>query len=178
MKKLNFVFTVLFSSVLLLGLNACNKDDDNNNYQLGNQDFVTKSSSSNMLEIAAGQLAINQGVEAGVKAFGQHMVNDHGQAATEMSALATKKGWNVPAAMLPEHQEMYNTLKGLSGRAFDQQFAAMMVTSHQKTVALFEQAASKNGVPDGELRAFASGKLPTLKEHLKDAQQLQTDVND
>ncbi|GGH23979.1 DUF4142 domain-containing protein [Mucilaginibacter phyllosphaerae] len=178
MKKLNFVFAMLLGSMLLLGLNACDKDDDHNNYQLGNQDFVTTASSSNMFEIAAGQLAINQGINAGVKVFGQHMVNDHGQTAIEMQTLAANKNWTIPTAMLPEHQEMYDALKVLSGQGFDKQFAAMMVTSHQKTVALFEQAAGKNGVPDGDLRAFASIKLPTLKEHLQDAQELQTNVND
>lgn len=177
MKRLNYVFALLLGSILLLGFNSCSKDDDDNNYNMGNQDFVTKASSSNMLEIASGQLAISQGVNANVKAFGQHMVNDHGQTATEMATLATKKNWNIPSAMLPEHQQMYDALKNLTGTAFDKQFAAMMVTSHQQTIDLFQQAADNNGVPDADLRAFASGKLPTLKEHLQDAQQLQTDVN-
>jgi putative membrane protein len=177
MKKLNYVFAILLGSMLLLGFNSCSKDDDNN-YNMGNQDFVTKASSGNMLEIASGQLAINQGVNANVKAFGQHMVTDHGQTAIEMAALANKKNWTIPSAMLPEHQQMYDALKNLTGAAFDQQFAAMMVTSHQQTIDLFQQAAGNNGVPDADLRAFASGKLPTLKKHLQDAQQLQTDVND
>ena len=178
MKRKNYLFAMLFSSMLLLGLNACDKDDDNTNYQMGSQDFVTRASSSNMLEIASGQLAVNQGVNTEVKAFGQHMVNDHGQTATEMATLATRKGWTVPSAMLPEHQQMYDALKGLTGDAFDKQFAVMMVTSHQQTIDLFEKAASNSGVPDGDLRSFASGKLPTLKAHLQEAQQLQANVND
>jgi putative membrane protein len=177
MKKLNYVFAMLWGSMLLLGFNSCSKDDDNN-YTMGNQDFVTRASSSNMLEIASGQLAINQGVNANVKAFGQHMVTDHGQAAAEMTALATKKSLTVPSTMLPEHQQMYDALKNLTGAAFDKQFSVMMVTSHQQTIDLFQRAAGNNGVPDAELRGFASGKLPTLKEHLQQAQQLQADVND
>jgi putative membrane protein len=178
MKKTHYLFAMLFASMIVLGLSACDKDDDDNNYQMGSQDFVTRASSSNMLEIASGQLAINQGEDANVKAFGQHMVNDHGQATAEMTALVAKKGSTVPTAMLPEHQQMVDTLKSLTGAAFDKQFAVMMVTSHQTTVALFEQAAGNNGVPDNDLRAFASGKLPTLKQHLQEAQQLQTNVND
>ena len=175
MKKRNHLFAMLLGSILLLAMGSCSKDDDNN-YSLGSQDFVTRASSSNMLEISSGQLAINQGVNADVKAFGQHMVTDHGQTAQEMAALATKKNWTIPTAMLPEHQQMYDALKNLSGAAFDRQFAAMMVTSHQQTIDLFERASGSNGVPDADLRAFASGKLPTLREHLEHAQQLQTAV--
>jgi putative membrane protein len=176
MRKPNYVLVMLFVSMLLSGISACNKDDDNK-YVMTDQDFVTRASSSNMLEIAAGQLAINQGEDAGVKAFGQHMVNDHGQTATEMSALATKKGWTVPTTMLTEHQQMYDSMKSLTGTAFDKQFAAIMVTSHQKTIELFDQAARDNGVSDVDLRAFAAGKLPALNEHLQDAIQLQVSVN-
>lgn len=176
MKKLNYLLVMLLASMVLFGLNACDKDDDND-YQMSNQDFVTKASSSNMLEITAGQLAINQGANADVKAFGQHMVTDHGQTATEMTSLASQKQLTVPTAMLPEHQQIYDGLKNLTGAAFDKQYAAMMVTSHQQTIALFQQVAADNGVPDADLRVFASGKLPNLTHHLQEAQELQKKVN-
>ncbi|WP_419699500.1 DUF4142 domain-containing protein [Mucilaginibacter sp. NFX135] len=144
---------------------------------MSNQDFVTQASSSNMFEIAAGNLALHNSTNANVKAFGNHMVTDHGQAATEMATLAAKKGWTVPTAMATKEQNNYNTLAGLSGTAFDKQFAMMMITSHQETIALFQNAAGNSGVPDADLRNFASGKLPTLKEHLTDSQTLQTQVS-
>jgi putative membrane protein len=176
MKKQNYLFAFLLGSIFMLGLSACSKDDDDN-YNMTNAEFVTKASSSNMFEIAAGQLAVNKGVNANVKAFGAHMVTDHTKAAQEMAALASKKGLTVPSDMLPAQQEMYNAMKDLTGAAFDKQFAATMVTSHQQTISLFEQAGDESGVPDADLRGFASGKLPTLREHLQDAQTLQTDVN-
>jgi putative membrane protein len=159
------VFISLFAS--------CKKD---NNYQMANQGYVTQASSSNMFEIAAANLAIQIGVHADVKAFGNHMITDHGKAATEMSTLASQKGLSIPTTMLEKHQAKLNTLAGLSGTAFDKQYAAMMVASHMETITLFQEASSDIGVPDGDLRSFASAKLPTLTMHLEDAQKLQTTV--
>jgi putative membrane protein len=170
--------TILLTMALLgtaISIQSCKKDN-NNNYQMGNQDFVTQASSSNMFEIAAGGLAVQKSTNANVKAFGNHMTTDHGQAATEMATLANQKGWTVPSTMSAKEQTNYNVLATLSGTAFDKQFAQIMVTSHQETIALFQTAASDSGVPDGDLRGFATGKLPTLKAHLADAQTLQTQV--
>lgn len=179
MKKFNVLFTVLLSSTLLLGFSSCDSDDDDDNisYSMNNQDFVTQASSSNMFEIAAGSLAVSQGVNADVKHYGEHMVTDHRKAGLEMEALAKDKGWSVPSTVLAQHQRMLDTLKDMSGALFDKKFAAMMVMSHKQTVALFEQAADDRGVPDGQLRSFAQQKLPVLKEHLEEANDLQADVN-
>ncbi|MGY3212371.1 DUF4142 domain-containing protein [Mucilaginibacter sp. HD30] len=152
---------------------SCKKD---NNYQMANQTFVTQASSSNMFEIEAGNLAVQKGVNADVKAYGNHMVTDHGTAATEMASMANQKGLTIPGAMMEKHQTKLNMLAGLSGEAFDKQYAAMMLASHMETITLFQEASSNIGVPDGDLRGFASAKLPTLNEHLEHAQQLQNKV--
>lgn len=49
------------------------------------------------------------------------------------------------------------------GADFDKAYAEQMVKDHDKTVALFEDAA-KNAV-DADLKAFANKTLPTLKAH-------------
>jgi putative membrane protein len=173
MKKLSLTLIMLLGSVLIIS--SCKKDSDN--HTMDNQDFVTQASSGNMFEIAAGNLAINNSTNANVKAFGNHMITDHSQTGIQMATLANQKGWTIPANMLAKHQTNLSTLASLSGTAFDKQFAAMMVTSHQETIALFESASGNEGVRDADLRTFASGKLPTLREHLADAQTLQTQLN-
>lgn len=152
---------------------SCKKD---NNYQMANETFVTQASSSNMFEIAAGNLAVQKGVHADVKAYGNHMVTDHGTAATEMASLASQKGLTIPGTMMEKHQAKLNMLAGLSDTEFDKQYAAMMVASHMETITLFQEASSNIGVPDADIRAFASGKLPTLNEHLEHASELQNKI--
>lgn len=160
---------VLFSTVLTVS--SCKKDRDND-FRLSNQDFVNRASSSNNFEIAAGNLAITKGVSEEVKAYGQHMVNDHSAVGAEMTALATAKGWSVPTSLMPKEQANLDSLNSATGAAFDALFARKMVVSHQEAIDLFETASRSNGVPDTDLRTFASGKLPALRAHLTEATAL------
>jgi putative membrane protein len=59
----------------------------------------------------------------------------------------------------------------LSGAEFDKGFVEAAVNDHQKAIALFENEASRG--TDAQLKAFASKQLPTLRAHLKQAQDLQ-----
>src|ERR1700712_219420 len=155
MRKSIFLFFVLLGSAGLIS--SCHKDNNNNNnYMIANQDFVTQASSGNSFEVAAGNLAVNHGLNDSVKMFGNHMITDHGKTATEMASLASSKGWTIPAALIQKDQKNLDTLTSLNGTAFDKKFADMMVVSHQQTIALFERAASSSGVPDGDLRNFAA----------------------
>jgi putative membrane protein len=58
-----------------------------------------------------------------------------------------------------------------SGAAFDRGFIETQIKAHQQAIALFEKQA--NGGDDGDLKAFAQKQLPTLRQHLKQAQDLQ-----
>jgi putative membrane protein len=171
-KAINLLFAFLGSGIMLA---SCSKDN-NNNFTMTNQDFVNQASSSNNFEIASGSLAKSKGVDDSVKMYGNHMVNDHGTTATEMAALASQKGLTIPIALLPKHQRSIDTLNSLSGSAFDKKYAAMMVLSHRETIALFQQAADNNGVPDQDIRSFATRKLAALRLHLQDALLLQAKV--
>lgn len=153
------------------------KDDDDDNFSLPNQEFVTRAASSNNFEVAAGALAQTRGTTDAIKHYGQHMVTDHTATGVELKSLATTKGWNAPVDMQPKEQENFNRLNELNGVAFDREFAEMMVVSHQEAVSLFQQASSNRGVPDGDLRSWAGGKVPKLKEHLQEAMDLRRSTN-
>ena len=58
-----------------------------------------------------------------------------------------------------------------SGAAFDRGFIEAQVKAHQDAIALFEKQA--NGGADADLKAFAQKQLPGLRNHLKQAQDLQ-----
>ena len=58
-----------------------------------------------------------------------------------------------------------------SGTAFDRGFIEAQVKAHQDAIALFETQA--NGGGDAELKAFAQKQLPALRNHLRQAQDLQ-----
>jgi putative membrane protein len=58
-----------------------------------------------------------------------------------------------------------------SGAAFDRGFIEAQVKAHQEAIALFEKQA--NGGGDADLKGFAQKQLPALRNHLKQAQDLQ-----
>lgn len=164
--------------MLLLGsmvlFQACD-DDDDDDFTMDRQSFVTQASSSNNLEIQAGQQAQQKGVSAAVRTFGEMMVTDHTATGTELANLATQKGLTLPTELLAQHQQQLGVLTPLTGDAFDREFANLMVASHQEAVDLFDDA--EDDVDDPELRAWAEGKLPALRTHLQGAQALKATVN-
>jgi len=176
MKKIINNICLAMLIVSASAVTSCKDDDDDDGYAMSNQEFVTQASSSNNFEIAAGGLAVSKGENADVKHYGEHMVADHTAAGLEMKNLASTKGWTIPEALQPSEQQNLAKLAALSGAAFDKEFAKIMVQSHQGAVALFETGSAPMGLPDMDLRAMASAKLPTLKTHLQEAIELSAAV--
>ena len=75
----------------------------------------------------------------------------------------------MPSTLDAEHRSALDHLKGLSGDQFDAAFKKHMVEDHKKDIAMFEKE-SKSG--QTAVDQFASRTLPTLREHLKMAEEL------
>jgi putative membrane protein len=168
-----FLFTLLSASIL----QGCKDDDDQDTYTMNNQAFVVQASSSNNFEVAAGNLALLKAVNNDVKNYGNHMVTEHTAVGTEMTNLATSKGWTIPTSLQAKEQANLTLLTNATTDTFDKEFARIMVASHQDAITLFTSASGSTGVQDADLRSFASSKLPALKSHLQEALTLQAAVN-
>jgi putative membrane protein len=132
--------------------------------------FIMQAADGGMAEVELGKLAQQKGASNDVKQFGQRMVQDHGKANKELETIATKLGVTPPKQVSGKHQADMKKLSKLTGEQFDREYAQHMVMDHEKTVALFQQQASKGQAE--ELKAFVSKTLPTLQEHLKMARSL------
>src|SRR3954471_4283755 len=150
-------FTLAASSALL----AQNADKTS-------QSFIKKAIQHNYAEVDVGKLAQDKGKSAEVKAFGEKMIKDHGDANQKAIAAAQQMGIDPPKGADMAHQAEYLKLKMLSGDSFDKSFAKGMVKDHQNDVKQFQKESSKSD-PAGQ---FAKETLPTLQEHLRMAQQL------
>ena len=135
----------------------------------GDQTFAQKAAVGSMAEVEAGKIALQKSSNEKVKAFAQRLVTDHTKAGEELKAAASREGITVPTAIDPEHQAALDHLKSLSGDQFDAAFKEHMVKDHKKDIALFEKEASSG---QSAVDQFASKTLPTLKEHLKVAEEL------
>lgn len=129
--------------------------------------FITKAASGGMMEVQLGNLAQEQAQNQRVKDFGAMMVRDHSKANDELKSIASGKNVALSDSLMPEHKHHVTDLQKRKGAAFDKAYMNMMVQDHQKDVQEFEKAS--NNLSDGEVKAFATRTLPTLKAHLDSA---------
>jgi putative membrane protein len=130
----------------------------------GDATFAKKAAIGGMAEVALGKLALSKTSDKSIKDFATMMVDDHGKANEELMTVAKGKNMMLPATVDAEHQAKMDSLKSLSGAAFDKGYVAVMVEGHQKTLDLMQMEAS-NG-KDAELKAFAAKTAPVVKMHL------------
>jgi putative membrane protein len=136
--------------------------------------FVERAATGGIAEVEMGKLAQQKASSDQVKEFGARMVQDHGNANDELKQLAQAKGIAVPAAPTKAQHGDMEKLNKLSGAKFDQQYMAHMVSDHRKTVAEFKKASES--AKDSELKAFAGKTLPTLQEHMAQAESIHGSV--
>lgn len=136
--------------------------------------FLENAYQDGLAEVAMGQLALGKTASADVKAFAQHMVEDHGKANTDLKTLADSKKVAVASEPSLTAKTKAKMADAKSGADFDKSYAESMVSAHKDAIKLFEKASQDAGDP--EVKAFASKTLPTLKMHLTMAEQLQGKV--
>jgi len=137
--------------------------------------FVMQAGQLGMLEVDLGRLAVQRGSSAGVKQYGQEMVEEHTRANQELMQLAMQKKVELPTAMSSQNKALMERLSGLSGKSFDTAYKQAMIDSHNQAIALFK-AQSQQG-QDPELKAWATEKLPNLQAHLKMVNQMLADTS-
>ncbi len=133
--------------------------------------FMTHAAADGMAEIQMGQMAVQKSSDPKVKELAQRIVDDHTAANAKLRTLAQQKQVTLPTAPMKEAQDKAATMNSMDGAKFDQAWAAAMVDDHQKGVKMFSEEATRT--QDADVQTFAKATLPTLKTHLKMAQQLQ-----
>ncbi len=161
---------LLLFFVALGALTSCNDDDDANPNRLTKESFMQQAAASDLFEIQTGEMAAQKGTMNDVKTFGQLLVTDHTMTSNQLKTLAQQIGVTLPTTLPQDKQERKTRLEGLTGAAFDKEFANMQVVAHQEAIALYERAEDE--VEDDQVENFAEGVLPHLRMHLQEAQRL------
>ncbi len=134
------------------------------------QDFVKKAGVAGLYEVRAAEMARDKAQSESVREFAGMMLDDHRKANDELRALAKKRSWNVPAELDAKHEALVERLQGLEGAEFEREYALQQLQAHEQAVALFKEEGESG--KDPELKAWAAQKVPTLQEHLEEAQAL------
>ena len=135
----------------------------------GDSGFIKKVADQSMGEVEMARLGADKAASNEVKQFAQKMVDDHTKANGELTALAGTKSVEI-AEKSDKHQKMNNKLADKAGADFDKAFMKQMVADHKKVVREVEHEAKSGKDPD--VKAWAEKTLPTLKEHLQEAETI------
>jgi len=136
------------------------------------KDFLREAAQGSAAEVALGRMAQEKGSSDAVKEFGKRMVDDHSKAGEELRLVAQMAKLDVRSDMPKKAKKAQDKLSKLSGADFDRACAKMMVSDYKEDIKAFEREAHSGAVP--AVKDFAAKTLPTLQEHLKLAQQLET----
>ena len=124
--------------------------------------------------VKLGKLAEGKAKNADVKSFAKHLVSDHGKANDELKSAAKEAGVSLPADCSAEQKRTHDALTKLNGEAFDRKYMDEMVKGHDKAVDAIGKESSDG---TGALKTWAEKTLPTIKEHKKKADDLNTKVS-
>jgi len=128
--------------------------------------FYAEAMKGDQKEINSSQMVEKSGSSADVKKLAKKIESDHTAFDKKVKAAAGSNATMPSAADTTD-----STLAGKTGADLDKAYVDAMVTDHQTDIPKFENA-SKNA-STAEAKKLASGVLPTLREHLKMAQDLQ-----
>jgi putative membrane protein len=126
--------------------------------------FVAKVSQGGMYEVEASKLAEDKAYAQDVKDLASMEYHDHKLVGAKLINITTSLGIHVDSSLNPQFQKRLDTLKGLSGAAFDQAYLSEMIKVHDIDGGLFAQEAKAGG--SSALKAFAAETVKIVDRHI------------
>jgi len=145
-----------------------------NRLRRSDTEFMTKAAEGGMAEVEMGRIAEQHAANQKVKDFGQRMVKDHTKINDELKQVASQKSVTLPTTVDAKQKSTLDKLSQLNGAAFDRDYMEDMVKDHEEDVSEFQREADSGNDP--AVKAFAAKTLPTLREHLKLAEDIRPQV--
>jgi putative membrane protein len=158
----------------LAGFSAMAQNNTANRVTGSDETFMKKAAAGGMAEVELGKLAETHASSDAVKNFGKRMVTDHTKANDQLKSIAAKENVTLPTTMDAKDKATYDRLSALTGAAFDRMYMSDMVKDHRTDISEFQREADHG--TDPEVKQFASSTLPTLQDHLRQAEDAQKQV--
>lgn len=140
------------------------------------KDFLIKAVPHCNALIKYAELAEKRASSEQVKDLARRIVKEHKQLHADLVKAAEDQKVNVSTGgtdKTPPRPDV-DRLSKLEGPAFDQAFMKVVVDDHERAVKMLE--AQANLGLDAKLRDWAKAILPKMKEHLKEAKELQAKI--
>ncbi|MEX1238574.1 MAG: DUF4142 domain-containing protein [Cyclobacteriaceae bacterium] len=185
------ILYLLMSALMLIGLSCGSNDGRDDSTEIAEEqneetfeknkveedaEFAVEAADGSMLEVELGTMALTRATSPEVKQFAQKIVDEHTRSNNELKALAQKKNITLPTTMGDDHMRKYENLQEKTGPDFDKEYMDLMVKDHKEDIREFEEQAEDGS--DLEIREWASSKLPTLRNHLEEAERVHETVKE
>lgn len=137
----------------------------------GDRRFIEEAAGSGMFEVQVSKLAATQATDPAVKNYAQMLVEHHSAANNALIQIANAHRVELPPGPPRALRNDMEKLAKKTGEEFDREYVREVgIKAHEKDIKLF-QKASKD-VKDPQLKAWVDQTLPTLQQHLAQAQKL------
>jgi len=132
--------------------------------------FAKGAALDGLIAVELGKLASQKASRDDIKQFAQRIVDDYTKANDQLKAAAGKDKIQIPDSLDSKHQSRVDKLSKLSGENFDKAFVKEEVKDSEAEVIDYDHEVQ--GGKDPDVQVFASNMLPTIKQHLEAARNL------
>lgn len=157
----------LFSiSLAWTSCSSDSSDDDVTPTTLNEADrtFIMNAGYGNQAEISAGQKAVDKGVNASLRMYGQMMITDHTTNQNELLAIGQQVGVTPPSGLDSAHQALAQQLSlAQTGKPFDSLYITTQVSDHDRAIQAYQNEINNGN--DSRIKEFAVKYLPALQRH-------------
>jgi putative membrane protein len=120
--------------------------------------------------VTFGQLARTQAGQAAVRDYGLRMIDEQTRRNQALSRLAGHKDVDPTVSMDTAHQNAFDALQAVHGRAFDRAYLDGQVADREAALAAYRDEAAHG--TDPSVRTFAAQGVTALEAQLRLAQHL------
>jgi putative membrane protein len=126
--------------------------------------FLVRALGVNQTEIVLGQMAIERGKTAEVRAMGEKMVQRHTELARQLRELAQIDPASAPATLSADQRKAIARLAAVSEYEFDRAFKNTVSAGHVEELAMYREEVSH--AADPRLGALATGRVAALEQSM------------
>lgn len=139
--------------------------------QEADANFMVDAAIGSRLGAELGQLAQRKASSPAVRAWGPQLSRDATALNAALRTVAEQKGLTLPEGLSADQQDVISKLTSLSGAEFDRRLLAAATDYLDDAHDAFDDMT--DDAYDGDIRAVAAKYAPTLKQHYKQADELQ-----
>jgi putative membrane protein len=120
-------------------------------------------------QVAISKQASTQASNAQVRAFAANILADHEAMSADLRAMAMSKRVTADNDHAKKHQDDVADLGKKTGKAYDEAYLEDVIDGHEDAIAKLEKGSKSE---DADVAAFSIRYIPTLRDHLARAKQL------